>query len=108
VTAQLFVECVLPGCRELVAAAGEPCDGCLTAFGPLLQQAPDAAPLTEQDINDRDQAVAQHYQDRRDSPAAEDGRQWKTNQLCWMCEQRRRCARTDQGWECRHCQSVAG
>jgi hypothetical protein len=108
VTVLLFAECVLPGCRELVAAAGEVCPGCVAAFGPRLRPVPDAEPLTEPAIMDRDQAVAQHYQDRRHSPAADDGREWKSNQSCWMCEQRRRCARTDQGWECRDCLTVAG
>lgn len=107
-TTQLFAKCVLPGCRELVAAAGEVCPDCLASFGPLLRQVPDAEPLTNAQIEDRDQAVAQHYHERRDSPAAQDGREWKSNQLCWMCEQRRRCARTDQGWEYRHCLRIAG
>jgi hypothetical protein len=62
---QLFAECVLPGCRELVAAAGEVGPDCLAAFGPLLRQVPDAEPLTIEQIQDRDQAIAQIYQDRR-------------------------------------------
>jgi hypothetical protein len=107
VTDQLFAECVLPGCRELVAAAGDVGPDCLAAFGPLLRQVPDAEPLTAEQVEDRDQAVAQHYQGRNAS-AAQDGREWKSNQLCWMCEQRRRCTQTDQGWECRHCLTVAG
>jgi hypothetical protein len=106
----LFATCVLPGCPDLVEAAGDPCPSCVAAFGTLLRQVPDAELLSAEQIAERDQAVQQHYRDRRTIPlpAGADDREWKPNQLCWLCEQRRLCTRTGQGWECRACLTVTG
>lgn len=51
--------CVLPGCGTPVAAWGDPCRGCTTAFGPMLRSAGER--LTEADITARDAEIARGY-----------------------------------------------
>ncbi len=104
-------ECVLPGCRNKVDTHGEPCVECLdltTALGPLLRRV-DGSAMTEEQIAERDADVAEAY--RQQQLVVEDDREWKSNQLCWICDRRRRCARIahngwDKRWECRECQEI--
>jgi hypothetical protein len=108
-------ECVLPGCRNKVDAVGEPCTECLdltTALGPLLRRV-DGPALTEKQIADRDAEVVEAYRQQQlvvleEAPV--DTREWKANQLCWMCGERRRCARMFRHyrmeWECKACQEI--
>ncbi len=58
-TAQLFPACVIPGCRNPVAAVGDPCGDCRTAFGPMLRPGGDR--LTEAEITQRDRGVRAAY-----------------------------------------------
>jgi hypothetical protein len=104
----LFATCVLPGCRDLVEDAGDVCPCCVAAFGTLLRQVPEAERLNAEQIAERDQVVQQLYRERRTSEpaAASDEREWKPNQLCWLCEQRRLCTPAEHGWECRTCLTV--
>ncbi len=60
-TTALFPACVIPGCPNPVAAAGEPCGGCWTAFGPMLRQAPGQHRLTVDEIDERDRGVRAAY-----------------------------------------------
>ncbi|ORM18323.1 hypothetical protein [Prescottella equi] len=55
----LLPDCVLPGCRRLVAEVGQPCDGCRSAFGAMLQ--PAGQPLTSDQIEARDRTVGAAY-----------------------------------------------
>lgn len=67
-TTPLFPACVLPGCRQPVAEHGDTCDGCLAAFGPMLQ--PSGRPrLTEAEIARRDRETIKAY--RRQLAAAD-------------------------------------
>lgn len=59
-TTALFPPCVIPGCPNPVAAAGEPCGPCCTAFGPMLRQT-DGPSLTAEDIAERDTYVRAAY-----------------------------------------------
>ncbi|MBW0270765.1 hypothetical protein ATM97_07025 [Nocardia sp. MH4] len=57
----LLVECVLPGCRTPVVTVGEPCDGCVEAFGPMLVCDPGAPRMTADEIAERDRSVHNVY-----------------------------------------------
>ncbi|MFV8317070.1 hypothetical protein [Mycobacterium sp. 23] len=56
----LFPDYVIPGCVNPVAAQGEPCGDCRTAFGPILRET-DGPSLTAQDIAERDRYVRTAY-----------------------------------------------
>lgn len=56
----LLSACVLPGCRTPVATVGEPCDGCLAAFGDQLRQT-DGPAMTAFEIEARDRSIEQTY-----------------------------------------------
>lgn len=60
--AALFPDCVLPGCTNPVAAHGDACRSCVTAFGSMLRP---GARLTVEQIVERDAAVRQAYAVRR-------------------------------------------
>lgn len=40
--------------------------------------------------------------------AAADVKERKSNQRCWLCEQRRTCTREQLGWECDTCREIDG
>ena len=52
--------CVIPGCGHPVTAWGQPCPPCLDAFGSYLRLT-DTAPLTRDQIADRDAYVERAY-----------------------------------------------
>ncbi|NKS66379.1 hypothetical protein GS461_09835 [Rhodococcus hoagii] len=56
----LLPDCVLPGCRHPVTEVGQPCGGCLAAFGHMLQPTNRPA-LTADEIEERDRTVEQAY-----------------------------------------------
>jgi hypothetical protein len=102
----LVPRCVLPGCQALVDEWGRPCAECLsltTALGPLLRPV-DRPPMTAEAIDERDAAVKAAYERQR---AIERGEEKKPGQLCWLCERRRSCTKTPQGWECDECLPVS-
>jgi hypothetical protein len=113
----LVPECVLPGCKGQVDEVGQPCDGCVAVFAELpggwALRSVDAPPMTAAAIADRDGAVRDAYRQQQlvvlEQPT--DDREWKANQLCWICDERRRCALVDhhgweKRWECRSCQEI--
>ena len=55
--------CVIPGCCNDVAATGDTCTECLTAFGSWLK--PSDVRLSETEIRDRDAYVARAYYAQR-------------------------------------------
>jgi hypothetical protein len=57
--AGLFPDCVLPGCGNPVECIGEACRACQVAFGDQLR--PGGAPMTEQQIDERDRLVRATY-----------------------------------------------
>ena len=95
----LFPSCVLPGCDHPVTVVGEPCGGCVEAFGPMLREV-DRPALTAAQITERDTAVAYAYRAQRDLVER------KANQRCWICEERHTCTRAPSGWECDACREV--
>ena len=104
----LFATCVLPGCRNDVAEWGDVCAECIAAAGDYLR--PTTGPkLTEDEIHDRDLATREDLRAQRRIGAVEpsDQPERKQNQMCWLCEQRRTCTRTPQGWECDACVGVS-
>lgn len=93
----LTPECVLPGCHEPAILAGDACQGCRDAFGPMLVERPDLPGLTAESIEARDGKVRAAYAQQRDETKR------KQNQVCWLCEERRTCALIDGRWECDGC-----
>jgi hypothetical protein len=105
----LFAVWPLPGCRVPVDDPREPCEDCKTAFGSMLRQgeqhtgaAEYAAELAGRDAAAQGALVARHGAGVVPEPAIE----WRSNQLCWLCDQRRKC-RADPDhegrWICREC-----
>ena len=105
VTFDLFVDCVIPGCRNPVDDKGDVCRPCRVAFGPYVTISADRAPLTEAEIAERDGGVRGACR-RQTDHAATDHLQPKANQVCWLCGQRRTCTHRLHGWECRRCQGL--
>jgi len=56
--------CVIPGCPQRAAEWGQPCPACLDAFGSHLRLS-DTAPLTREQIADRDAYVERAYYAQR-------------------------------------------
>lgn len=100
--------CALPGCLVVVAAPGDVCPGCRTAFGDYLAPVERAPEVTAEDVAARyaarDEAVRAAYAARRTPTPAEP--ETRRNQRCWICEEHRTCTRTPQGWECPTCQTI--
>ncbi|AVJ50273.1 hypothetical protein I5J36_gp57 [Mycobacterium phage Mendokysei] len=116
-TDTLFASCVLPGCQNLVAEVGGPCDDCLAAFGPMLVRNEGGRRMTAEQIAERDSYVSAAYALQLAAPTspklvaaesadAEDGPERRRNQTCWLCEERRTCTKRPQGWECDECRTV--
>jgi hypothetical protein len=82
----------------------------------MLHQATDAPPVTEDVLAERDQATASAYLDQlraeidaktaKAHAKAAAGPERKPMQVCWMCEERRTCTATPQGWECDRCSAI--
>lgn len=107
---ELFARCPLLGCDTPTATQGQPCDGCRTAFGDMIAHTPGGEPLTAQDQAARDAETLAAYSGHAAIAAAAaeeagDG-ETRSNQRCWLCDQRRRCTRVDGRWECRDCATV--
>ena len=98
----LIPECVLPGCHEPVIAEGEPCAGCIEAFGPHLVPVA-RAPITATVIAERDAATSAAYVAMLTPEAAPVESERKQNQRCWLCEERRTCTLVAGRWECDGC-----
>ena len=115
----LLPDCVLPGCRNVVTEVGQPCDECVAIFaaepGGWRLVAVDGPALTEEQVAERDAAVAAAYIAQAEiAAAAEPGRdvERKANQLCWVCDQRRKCRRDpdwigEVRWICRDCEELS-
>jgi hypothetical protein len=112
----LFPFCPVPGCSALVEDPREVCAGCVAAFGPYLRPGsadPTAAEFAEA-IAERDRTVAELLADRYapsadEVPQAGPGDEWRRNQQCWCCEERRTCrADTDHRdrWICKTCEAI--
>lgn len=110
---ELFAHCPLPGCARLTDAQGQPCDDCRTAFGEMIAHTPGGAPLTAADQAARDAETLAAYRSHAaltatepsDDTEAGEG-ETRSNQRCWLCDQRRRCTRIDRRWECRDCATI--
>ncbi len=65
-TAQLRLPtCVLPGCDQQVGDWGIPCQGCIDAFGPIIQHEPEGRRMTAEEIEDRDTGTRRAYRTAR-------------------------------------------
>ncbi len=105
---ELFDECVLPGCTNLVDSLGAPCRECRRAFGTFLRHTDGPArrrDVVAAELADRDAAVAAIYAARRISLDPVDGDE-RRNQTCWLCDERRTCVRVENRWECRSCRVI--
>ncbi|WP_299577536.1 hypothetical protein [uncultured Williamsia sp.] len=111
---ELFARCPLPGCSRFTDVQGQPCDDCRKAFGEMIAHTPGGAPLTAADQAARDAETLAAYSGHTAIIAAAvdqtgddaDEGVTRSNQLCWLCDQRRRCTRVDGRWECRDCATV--
>lgn len=56
--------CVLPGCISRAPRWGAPCADCLELFDEHLQPTFDTAPLTREQLDERDRAVRAGYADQ--------------------------------------------
>lgn len=113
----LFSTCPLPGCDGPTADPAEPCEDCKKAFGDYMRR---SDRLTEpavvvQQLAERDEAVKQAYAAQRAWPAIPKPAEpklveWRPNQRCWVCEERRKCRldpdRADERWICKECIEV--
>lgn len=118
----LFATCPLAGCRNLTEHPDQPCRGCLALFGPHIQQTGQPQRPAEEAAADhaaRDAEVAQVLTARRGLmplPEPDPARpavpevEWRANQTCWCCEERRKC-RPDPDqptrWICRTCLEIS-
>ena len=76
----------------------------------MIAHTPGGEPLTAQDQAARDAETLAAYSGHAAIAAAAaeeagDG-ETRSNQRCWLCDQRRRCTRVDGRWECRDCATV--
>lgn len=107
----LLPDCVLPGCRNPVAAIGAPCEECRSIFGDMLQHNPDGVPMTEDAIIARDLDTREMYvrfsravpidEDEEEPDVGEPGERRVAE--CWLCDTETSCEWTDMGWECDTC-----
>ena len=109
----LFAMCALPGCNSPVVSWGEVCGGCQVDFSGFLRPARADQPApTEQDLAQRDTEVAAAHARQHQLTAAgsssrrDDLVERRANQRCWLCEERRTCARMPAGWDCDHCRAI--
>jgi hypothetical protein len=113
----LFGECPLPGCRNPVDDPRWPCGECERELAGYIRPARRevTAGQAAAELEERDREVAQAYAAQCAAAAGHapaspaPGPESKANQLCWCCEQRRRC-RPDPGypgrWICPDCEAV--
>ena len=94
----LFYDCPVSACVGLVGDPRTVCGGCLAAFGPYLRPvAHEPAPA---------EPVKQA---RKPKKRATQEVEWRRNQRCWVCEQRRSCREdpdSSNGWICRKCLAI--
>ena len=83
-------------CGGVVVGDDTVCDTCRTAWGPLLRLRPAMALESEADAAADE--VSSH-----DGTNAAAVQAIKLGQLCWLCEQRRRCCLIAGRWECTSC-----
>lgn len=102
----LTAVCVLPGCCSPVATVGEPCPDCVQAFGDMLHRRPGAEPLTQAQIDARDEEIMAAYQAMNEQAGTRIEDTERRNQRCWICEERRTCTKQAAGWECPSCRDV--
>jgi hypothetical protein len=140
-TPSLFAECPLPGCINPVDDPRWPCGECEAALAGYIRPATQSRTAEEvaAALADRDQAVAAIYAERRTmtplpeptgaapaagpgpmAPAAGAGRaaaardadpEYRRNQLCWVCEERRSCRldpdrHPEVRWICKTCETI--
>lgn len=82
----------------MVADCREPCPECQEIFGPMLQPSrgePVSAEHFADVVAERDRDTAQAYRAMREIAAVAEAVEWKLNQLCWVCEERRKCRPDD-------------
>jgi hypothetical protein len=108
-TGSLFHGCPLPGCTGPTHDPREPCEDCKAAFGDYLRPPDAAAPRPTADqyaaqLADRDRETREAT--ARQHAAPEPAVEWRRNQACWVCDQRRTCRHDldyPDRWICRNC-----
>lgn len=102
----LFPGCPLPGCLNIVTAEGEVCAECVTVLGPYLRPV-DLAPA---DTKAPGQAAQEFPTPDPAAPVLADAPdEWRRNQQCWCCEERRTCHADPQHPDrmiCRTCEAI--
>ncbi|WP_280264640.1 hypothetical protein [Nocardia wallacei] len=85
---------------------GPVCGACRAEFGDYLQLLP--APAETEPPPPESGTDTAHWRTllRPPVPPPAAPPEERANQHCWMCEERRTCIRTEQGWECRTCRTI--
>ncbi len=106
----LFPTCPVFGCTNLVGDPREVCGECHTIFGDYLQPATGPAPSAEAfavTIGQSDRRIQEVMAERRLVTTAAE---WRGNQRCWVCEERRACREeligVERRWVCRSCEDL--
>jgi hypothetical protein len=112
----LFATCPVTGCKNLVGDPGEVCAECLQVFGPYLRPARDTSPAGELTAAAaRSEAQAAEVLAARRELAALGATtvavadEWRNNQQCGCCEERRTChidPASPNGWICKSCEAT--
>ena len=100
--------CPVAGCEHPVADPRLPCEECRRVFGDMLrevgpEQPAQSAQVAVTALAARDAALRSVYAEWQEASAAVE---WRANQRCWLCEERRRCRRDPMQlsrWVCRDC-----
>lgn len=106
--------CPVPACKNATDQPGKPCSDCLAAFGAAIHEVPERTIDPEEFLRQQregDEAVRSILSTRAFASMTPYERRVageirKSNQLCWLCDRRRACVITEQGWECDTCRST--
>ena len=100
--------CPVAGCAHPVADPRRPCEECRAVFGDMLRELGAERPARSAEAvvtapAARDAALRSVHVEWREASGAVE---WRANQRCWLCEERRRCRRDPthhSRWVCRDC-----
>lgn len=98
----LFTDCAAPGCAGLVSEPGGLCPACLAELGAYVRRLPGPQPRLAAAGDD---VPATPAKEASPAPPSE----WRMNQRCWVCEERRKCRQdpsSRNGWICTDCLAI--
>ncbi len=84
-------------CGGIVIPGQDVCDTCRTAWGQLLR------PVAANRLSVEGPTAGLTNEERPSATPT-----IRSNQTCWLCEQRRKCVLIANRWECADCHAVTG